>query len=271
MQPRLASSWQRAASVRASKPAGLTHAAAAAVLVAFLALGCSQVRPYVPPSEGHIAAKPRAEVEQVIPPPARVSSFVRPPQPSVKPQTYSVVVNEVPVKELLNALARDTRQNIDIHPGLQGLVSLNAVDETLPAILERLARQVNIRFRQEGNTIVVTPDTPYMKTYRVNYVNVTRNISSTVSVAGEVGSTVVSGGAQGGAGSSAASGAGGGGSRTTVTSTTSNDFWEQLRDNIRAILISTARVAATAEEKAVRAEDDKTAQAEALKRADAVA
>ncbi|HEY0337298.1 MAG TPA: secretin N-terminal domain-containing protein, partial [Burkholderiales bacterium] len=236
----------------------------------FLAVGCSQVRPYVPPSEGHIAAKPRPELEQVIPPPARVSSFVPPPQPSVKPQTYSVVVNEVPVKELLNALARDTRQNIDIHPGLQGLVSLNAVDETLPAILERLARQVNIRFRQEGNTIVVTPDTPYMKTYRVNYVNVTRNISSTVSVAGEVGSTVVSGGAQGGAGSSAASGAGGGGSRTTVTSTTSNDFWEQLRDNVRAILISTARVAATAEEKAARAEDDKTMREEAIRRADAV-
>ena len=50
----------------------------------------------------------------------------------MKPQTYSVVVNEVPVKELLNALARDTRQNIDIHPTVSGLVSLNAIDETLP-------------------------------------------------------------------------------------------------------------------------------------------
>ncbi|MEN3352860.1 MAG: biosis protein MshL [Betaproteobacteria bacterium] len=270
MQPRLTSSRQRAASVRASKPAGLTHVLAPAVLVAFLEAGCSQVRPYVPPSEGHIAAKPRADAEQVIPPPARMSSFVPPPQPAVKLQTYSVVVNEVPVKELLNALARDTRQNIDIHPGLQGLVSLNAVDETLPAILERIARQVNLRFRQEGNTIVVTPDTPYMKTYRINYVNVTRNISSTVSVAGEVGSAAVSGGAQGGAGSPGASGAGGGGSRTTVTSTTSNDFWEQLRDNVRAILISTARVAASAEEKAARAEDDKTAREEAIRRADAV-
>jgi len=270
MQPRLARSTQRGASVRASEPARLTHVlTATAILVAFLESGCSHVRPYVPPSEGHIAAKARADVEQLIPPPARVSSFVPPPQPTVKPQTYSVVVNEVPVKELLNALARDTRQNIDIHPGLQGLVSLNAVDETLPAILERIARQVNIRFRQEGNTIVVTPDTPYMKTYRVNYVNVTRNISSTVNVTGEVGSTAISGGAQGGAaGTSGTSGAGG--SRTTVTSTTSNDFWEQLRDNVRAILISTARVAATAEEKAARSEEDKTAREEAIRRADAV-
>ncbi|MGZ5093148.1 MAG: secretin N-terminal domain-containing protein [Burkholderiales bacterium] len=266
MQSRLAGSAHREASY-ATKSVCPTYLRIA-VLVALLTSGCSQVRPYVPPSEGHIAATTKPDVEQRIPAPARVSSFVPPPQPTVKPQTYSVVVNEVPVKELLNALARDTRQNIDIHPGLQGLVSLNAIDETLPAILERIARQVNIRFRQEGNTIVVTPDTPYMKSYRVNYVNVTRNINSTLNVSGEVGS----GAALGGAAGAAASGGGvsTGGSRTTVTSTTSNDFWEQLRDNIRAILISTARVAATAEDKAARAEEDKAAREEAIRRADAV-
>src|SRR5688500_11921405 len=83
-------------------------APAAALFALILATaGCSQTRPYVPPSEGHIVQAPKPAVEPVIPPPARVSSFVPPPQPTVKPQTYSVVVNEVPVKELLNALARD--------------------------------------------------------------------------------------------------------------------------------------------------------------------
>ncbi|HYC44768.1 MAG TPA: secretin N-terminal domain-containing protein [Burkholderiales bacterium] len=246
---------------------------AAAVLVAG---GCAQTRPYVPPSEGHIVQKPRPAVEPVIPPPARISSFVPPPRPTVKPQTYSVVVNEVPVKELLNALARDTRQNIDIHPSIQGLVSLNAIDETLPAILERISRQVNVRYRTEGNTIVVSPDTPYMKTYRVNYVNVTRNITSTVNVTGEVGSVGTAGGgtsAGGGAGAAGGGAAGGGatgGSRTTVTSTTSNDFWEQLRDNIRAILMSSGRAAATADERARIAEENRAARDEALKRAEIV-
>jgi len=194
----------------------------------------------------------------------------------VKPQTYSVVVNEVPVKELLNALARDTRQNIDIHPQLQGLVSLNAIDETLPSILERISRQVNMRSRQEGGTIVVSPDTPYMKTYRVNYVNVTRNVSSTVNVTGEVGSGSPPGaggnhGASGAASGGVSASAGTGGSRTTVTSTTSNDFWEQLRDNIRAILISTGKIAAGADERARIAEEARAAREEALKRAEAVA
>ena len=271
MRSALAGGQQRAALAAGEPGSAINRSAALRLVVALALAGCSQVRPYVPPSEGHISAAPKQQVEQVIPPPARISSFVPPPRPAVKPQTYSVVVNEVPVKELLNALARDTRQNIDIHPALQGLVSLNAIDETLPAILERISRQVNIRFRQEGNTIVVTPDTPYMKVYRVNYVNVTRNITSTVNVSGEVGSSVVTGG-QGGAagGASSAGGPGSGGSRTTVTSTTSNDFWEQLRDNVRAILLSTARVTASAEEKAIRAEEDKAVRDEALKRADAV-
>ena len=96
------------------------------------------------------------------------------------------MVHEVPVKELLLALARDTKENIDIHPGLQGLVSLNAIDETLPAILDRISRQVNMRYRVEGRTIVVSPDTPYLKTYKVDYVNMTRDTTSTIAVSGQI-------------------------------------------------------------------------------------
>ena len=110
--------------------------------------------------------------------------LVPPPVAQPKPQTYSVVVHEVPVKELLLALARDTQQNIDIHPSLSGLVSLNAINETLPAILERLSRQVNMRYRKEGHTIVVSPDTPFVKTYRVNYVNVARTTESSIGATG---------------------------------------------------------------------------------------
>src|SRR5690606_31700916 len=90
------------------KPALQVCAAAWAVCVVLLAGGCYQIRPHVPPSEGHISrATERPARDESIPPPARLSEFVPPPAPAVKPQTYSVVVNEVPVKDLLLALARD--------------------------------------------------------------------------------------------------------------------------------------------------------------------
>ena len=236
----------------------ITVAAAACCLVV---TGCGHFQPKVPPSQGHITAPaPQAAPVPDIPPPARLSTFVPPPKPAVKPQTYSVVVNEVPVKELLLALSRDTKQNIDIHPGIGGLVSLNAINETLPAILERISKQVNLRYRIEGTTIIVSPDTAYMKTYRIPYVNMARDTTSVVGVSGEITT-----------GSGQSSGPATGGSSTVVRTTSKNDFWTVLTENIRAILNSTKQQSQTAEDRATRAEAAKSAREERLQQAEVVA
>ena len=168
--------------------------------------------------------------------------MVPPPKPTTKAPTYSVVVNEVPVKELLLAVARDTKQNIDIHPGLQGVVSLNAINETLPAILDRVSKQVNMRYKLEANTIIVSPDTAYMKTYKVNYVNMTRETTSTIGVSGQIGGagTSSTSGATPGAGGGTGSAGQANASSTIVKTVSNNNFWDSMRDNIRAILVSTA-------------------------------
>ena len=246
-------------------PARACIAIACAVTVFALA-GCYQ-RSVLPQSEGHITAPAAKPMLDNVPPPARVSSFVPAPKPAVKPPTYSVVVNEVPVKELLLALARDTRQNIDIHPGLSGLVSLNAINETLPAILERITTQVNMRYRVEGNTIIITTDSPYMKTHKVNYVNMTRETTSTIGVSGQIqtGGTGSSGGASGGGGGASNA------SSTVVKTVSNNNFWDALRDNIRAILASTRSQSMTSEQRAERAEPQRAAREERLQQAEAVA
>jgi MSHA type pilus biogenesis protein MshL len=242
----------------------------ACVLAALLLAGCYK-RSVLPQSEGHITTPAAKPALADVPPPARVSSFVPEPKPAVRPPTYSVVVNEVPVKELLFALARDTRQNIDIHPGLQGLVSLNAINETLPAILDRVAKQVNMRYRIEGNTIIVSPDTSYMKTYRVNYVNMTRDTTSTIGVSGQIQAAGVA--TSGGGVTAGGSGAGSqlNSSSTVVKTISNNNFWDTLRDNIRAILASTRSQSLTAEQRAERAETQRTAREERLQQAEAVA
>jgi MSHA type pilus biogenesis protein MshL len=262
----------------AARAAGFVPAVAAmhcvALVVVALLNGCAQIRPYVPPSPGHIAAPATAAPKGDIPSPARLAPYVPPPRAHAKLPVYTVVVNEVPVKELLQALARDTRQNIDIHPSLQGTVSINAIDETLPAILDRMSRQVNMRYRQEGGTIIVTPDTPYMKTYRIGYVNMTRDTVSSIGVTGEIASS----GSGGSGGQSAAIAPSGGslasstsGSNTVVRTVSRNDFWEQLRENIRSILSSTRNQMLSAEDKAARLETVKAAREERLLQAEAVA
>jgi general secretion pathway protein D len=244
-----------------------------ALVCALLLGGCVSLHGTTPPSEGHVAVAPQAPGE--VPPPVRTSAFAVPaPKPTVKLPTYSVVVNDVPVKELLMALARDTRQNIDIHPGLSGPVSLNAINETLPAILERISKQVSMRVRREGNTIVVTPDTPYLKTYRINYVNMERDSESQIGVSGSI---------TGGPGGTSGAGQSGGGaqgtnqSQTTVSTRSRNRFWTLLQENIRNILASTQSLAQSTEEKIARnealrqAREERIAQAEAAARAGAAA
>ena len=160
-----------------------------AMAVLLACAGCAY-RPTIPPSEGHLdtANVPPLKPGEQILPPVTSNAYAPPPKPRIKTPTYSVVVHEVPVKELLLALARDTKENIDIHPGLQGLVSLNAIDETLPAILDRISRQVNMRYTVEGKTIVIGPDSPFLKTYKVAYVNMTRDTTSSISVSGQISS-----------------------------------------------------------------------------------
>jgi MSHA biogenesis protein MshL len=237
----------------------------AAVLALTLCVGGCAYKPSISPSQGHLdeeTVPPLKPGEQILPP-VTSNAYVPPPKPRVKTPTYSVVVHEVPVKELLLALARDTKENIDIHPGLQGLVSLNAIDETLPSILDRISRQVNMRYQQEGKTIVISPDTPFMKTYKVDYVNMTRETTSNISVSGAI--TSGAGGAGGAAPPS------GGTSSSAVNSTSKNNFWDILRENIQSILTSTRKLSQTADERQAQAEATRAAREERLAQAEAVA
>jgi len=238
------------------------------VALTLLCAACAY-KPTIPPGHGHLSREsvaPPGETDKILPPVTN-ATYVPPPKPRAKMPTYSVVVNDVPVKELLMALARDTKENIDIHPGLRGLVSLNAIDETLPSILDRIAKQVNMRYRVEGKTIVVSPDTPYFKTYKVDYVNITRDTTSAIAVSGQI--STGGGGAGGAAGG--VSVASGGTSSTSVNSVSKNNFWEVLTENLQSLLKSTRALAQSAEDRQAQAEAARAAREERLAQAEAVA
>ncbi len=224
----------------------------------------------IKPSAGHIS-QPAAgsKAAASIPAPVTGNNFVPPPSPAAKPLTYSVVVHEVPAKELLFALARDTHHNIDINPNIQGLVSINAVNETLPTILDRIARQIDLRYSIEDGTIVVMPDTPYFQTYKLNYINLNRTTTSRIGVSTQVAST--GSGIAAGNNLGAQSGASGNNSVTTVDTKSENDFWDTVTDNIRKIINATRSAAQTAEERAQRQEALRATREERLQQAEAVA
>ncbi|HEX9217087.1 MAG TPA: secretin N-terminal domain-containing protein, partial [Gemmatimonadales bacterium] len=204
-----------------------------------LVLGACAHAP-MPPSDTHLRAGEPAPTG-TVPPPVQISTILPEPRPTARPETYSVVVNGVKVQELLFALARDAKLNIDIHSGISGTVTLNAVEQTLPQLLSRISKQVDMRWELEGPNLIVMPDTPYLHIYRIDYVNMERTATGTVGVSSQIGTGGA--GAAGGGGGAAAGGAGGGNSSsTTVRNTSDNRFWFTLEKNIKDILHETDKV-----------------------------
>ena len=209
----------------------------------------------IPNSPSHITETPRPAGS--IPEPVQQSVALPPPKPSAKVETYSVTVHKVPVQSLLFALARDAGLNVDIHPGIEGTVTLNALDQTLPQLLSRIQRQVDLRYDIHGGTLTVMPDTPEWRNYKVDYVNIARSTISSVNIATQI-STTGGGDAsnnlnpvqqvnpqlnisgipnqQQPQANNGANGNGSNNSTTVVNNRSDNNFWYNLEKNIRDML-----------------------------------
>lgn len=199
-------------------------------------------------TDGHLQADPSAHLTQsskngaaatvnAVPDPVRQVPLPPPPRPRVDEVKYSVTVNNVPVQELMFAIGRDTKVNIDIHPGIEGRVTLNAIDQTLKQILTRVSKQVDMRWEVDGPNIVVKPDSPYLKIYKVDYVNMQRDTTSSIGV-----QTQVVGPSTGAAGGATGGGAGQNSSIVKLENTSKNKFWETLDKNIKDMLRETDKL-----------------------------
>ena len=131
------------------------------------------------------------------------------------PDTFDVVVTNVPVRDLLFALSRDAGINMDIDARVGGVVSINAIDQTLDAILERLKEQVDLRVTRVGDAMVIKPDEPYHKRYDISYLSLARTYSSSAST-GTIGDS----------------------GESSVSNNTENNFWDGVEGAIGVILES---------------------------------
>jgi len=205
-----------------------------ALLAAVMLPGCSATLPQDPmTAENRHLLPPEASATEDIPDIVDPLPLVTEPQLQEIPELYSVVAQDVPLRELLFAMGRDANINIDVHPNIAGTISINAIDQTLPQILERISRQIDIRWNFDlNNNLLVEPDSPYWQTYQVDYVNVQRNSTTLASV-----STALTG-----VGNAAGGGGGGGNNASTsiLNQTSTNNFWESLSQNLTDLMIEGA-------------------------------
>src|SRR5438105_5911288 len=196
------------------------------VLVPCMLAGCGQAP--IKPAANHLRAD-EASATGAIPPPVQVTPVLPKPKPAARPETYSVVVNNVRVQELLFALARDARLQIDIDPNLTGSVTLNAVDQTLGQLLARIARQVDMRYELDGDTLVVMRDSPFLRAYKIDYLSAARNVKMQSTASTQFGTAQ--------AGTPSATGA-----TSTIDVSAQNNLWDSVVQNVKEILRETDKI-----------------------------
>ncbi|MEA3141015.1 MAG: biosis protein MshL [Gammaproteobacteria bacterium] len=153
------------------------------------------------------------------------------PRATGKTDVFTVAVNNVAVADVLFVLARDAKLSLDISPRVVGAVTLIAVDQTLHQILSRIAEQVDMRYEFKDSTIVVRPDTPFERQYKIDYVNIERESKSASNIATQIQAS-----------SGAAVGTSGGGESSNNNSTSElsgvsrNRFWYSLVANVKALV-----------------------------------
>ncbi len=200
--------------------------------VSVLLAACAAPPP-PPVSKSHLQSPPivaGTPPEFALPPP-----LPKPPRLAPRQEVYSVVMRNVSVQDLLFALARDARLNVDIHPAISGTVTMNVQDQTLTEILDRVARQVDMRYEMQGRNLSIQPDAPFLRSYRVDYPNIQRNATLSISTSTNVASTGSAPGATGG-------GTGSNASTSEIGSKTNNQFWDTLVGNVRDMLRETDKV-----------------------------
>ncbi|THB65532.1 MAG: pilus (MSHA type) biogenesis protein MshL [Gammaproteobacteria bacterium] len=195
------------------------------IAVMLLGLSCSKQN-NIKPSQNHIGNQQKQPVKRSIPQPVKKTAFVPPPKPRKKLETYSVSVQNVPVKELLFALARDANLNIDFKGNIQGTTTLTAVNQTLPQILDRISDQNDLICSLKGNFLHISEDKPYLKHYLVEYPNVTRESESIIETSTGINNGVTQ----------ETSSQQGNTSTTSVTNRSSNMFWDSLTTNLNNII-----------------------------------
>ncbi len=189
----------------------------------------------------------------MVPDLATVLAAPRPPKIGETKLVSIAVTDDVPLKDVLIELSKLADVDLEMDANIQGGISFRAKDRPFNEVIERISDLAGLRYKYAGGILRVERDLPYINNYPLDFLNLTRTVSSNVSITTDILSISANGGAQGGAGGAGAGGGAGGGgaggnqggglttgSSTSISTQGEDDFWQSLETSVRAILLHEA-------------------------------
>jgi MSHA biogenesis protein MshL len=186
------------------------------------------------------AAAVPPEVSRALLPPADLS--VGRLLPKTEPR-FDLNVVGLPVSQVFEALARDTRYSIVVDPELKASVTVGLKDVTLIEALETLREMYGFEYHVQGSRIFVQQPVLQTRVFQVNYPVTSRTGRSDVRVTSGSISQGSSAGVPGTPGGSAppTPPSSGGGAQTTqesshITTLTRSEVWSEIESSLRLLM-----------------------------------
>lgn len=133
----------------------------------------------------------------------------------------SISVNQsVPLRDVLFELAEQADYDLELDPRIRGAIIFTARNRPFDQVIERISDISGLRYKFDDSVLRVELDTPYTKTYKIDYLSYIRTNESTVRndiavVSGDGADT---------------------GSSFQATGKSEHDFWGELDTNLKQIL-----------------------------------
>lgn len=139
----------------------------------------------------------------------------------------SLSINQsIPLREALFELAKQADFDIELDPRISGSIIFTARNRPLDEVIDRICEVSGLRYKFNDNTIRIEIDSPYSKTYKIDFLNFVRKNDSTMTTDVSI--------------SSSGDAKTGGGSKFSIESKSEGDFWAELDLNLKQILNSNA-------------------------------
>jgi general secretion pathway protein D len=148
-----------------------------------------------------------------------------------KPISISVAEN-MKMREVLTQMADLAGVNIFIVQEVEGSISFSAKNRPFLDILKDICAGAGLKYSINGNSVKIEIDTPMLRVYNVQFLNIQRDSVSAVSVSTDIFSNQ----SLGIKGDVSTSSGQANGSSSTVSGVTKNNFWTELEASLKTII-----------------------------------